>query len=67
MNKKAQIDLSDVNPMNIGMAAAAAVLSFVIISYASGNMTKPIGVIWRILTPIATFAAAYAYMALTDR
>lgn len=59
MNRKGFID--EINPMFIGLALLGAVASFVMTKRIEG-----LSLFWKILTPLATFAAVYFYLVLTD-
>lgn len=59
MDKKGFID--EINPMFIGLALLGAIITVVMTKRVQG-----LGMFWKVLTPVATFAAIYFYLALTD-
>ena len=59
MNRKGFID--EVNPMFLVLALVGAFVSFLMTS-----RIEELGMFWKVLTPIATFAAVYFYLAETD-
>jgi len=66
MNKKGQLD--ELNPTFMALAAAGALLSFLIIGFAQKFSSGfEVSLIIKILTPICTFIVIYIYLILTDR
>lgn len=59
MDRKGFID--EINPMFIGLALLGSIITIVMTKRVVG-----LGMFWRVLTPIATFAAIYFYLTVTD-
>lgn len=59
MDRKGFID--EINPMFLGLALLGGIISFIMTGRIEG-----LGTFWKVLTPIATFAAVYFYLVITD-
>ena len=56
----------ELNPFALGMAFIASLITLAMFKFAGFGGDFDIGLIWKILTPIATFAVAYVYIDRTS-